>query len=298
MSAEPTKSHDAEDQDAIGEIMETVLDQVEVSGSRKGQLYGLSTGFELLDSLTGGLEPGTLTVIASRPGMGRTTLLADFCRESAIKNEVPTLFITLEETQENLVHRILAAECRVARHHMRSGCLTEEDWTRLARRMPVVAAAPLWVKSPARATMALLALQAAEFVQEKGIRLIAVDGIQDIRPDKRSDLREREVGDVVRDLKTMARELNVPVVATSHLNRAAQQRADKRPAMDDLRESGAITFASDNLILLHRDDAYEKGSPRAGEADLFVVKHRQGPAATVSVAFQGHYCRFVDMAQP
>lgn len=258
-------------------------------------LRGLPTGFRDLDAVTGGLTPGTLTVIASRPQIGRTTLLTDICRNTAIKNNLPTAVFSLEETGEFFLMRVLAAEARVSRNHLRYGTMTDEDWTRVARRAPVIAEAPLHVMTPDRLTMADLAAQARELVDEHGVALLAVDGIQDIRPAKRSDLREREVGDVVRDLKSLARELDVPIVATSHLNRNPENRIDRRPMLDDLRESGAITFAADTILLLHREDAYNPDTPRAGEADFYVAKHRQGPSCTITTAFMGHYGRFVDM---
>lgn len=255
------------------------------------------TGFADLDALTGGgLRPGALTVIASRPGIGRTTFLSDICRHTAIANGTPAVAWTLEEQREDFTARLMAAEASVRLTGLRSGNLTEDEWTRFAKRTPEVTAAPLYIDAPASITAADLADTATRLVTEYGVRLIAIDGIQDIRPSKRSDLREREVGDVVRDLKTLARELQVPVLATSHLNRGAEQRIDRRPAIDDLRESGAITYAADLIILLHRDDAYERDTPRAGEADLIVAKHRHGPTGVVVVAFQGHYGRFVDMA--
>lgn len=286
----------------ISTLLEDALDDIEAVGARKPQtvpnnLRGIPTGFTDLDSLTGGLIGGRLMVIASRPGLGRSTLLTDMCRQAAIKENVPTAAYTLEESRTHFITRIKSAEGRIARHHIHSGAMTDADWTRLGRIMPKVSAAPLWIKSPGRLTMRQLEDEVTELVQEHGVRLVAVDGIQDVRPEKRSDLREREVGDVVRDLKTLARELDVPIVATSHLNRSPEQRWDKKPMLDDLRESGAITFAADVLILLHREDAYDLESPRAGEADLIVAKHRNGPTAVVTVAFQGHYGRFVDMAQ-
>lgn len=295
-------SSSPEDSDIISGLFSKTLDDIEAVGSRNApeapnSLRGIPTNFTDLDSLIGGLIAGRLMVIASRPGLGRSTLLTDMCRHAAIKRDVPTVAYTLEESREHFVTRVLSAEARVARHHIHSGTMVDEDWTRLARVTPTVSAAPLWIKSPGRLTMRQLEDEVTELVQEHGVRLVAVDGIQDIRPAKRSDLREREVGDVVRDLKTLARELNVPVIATSHLNRSPEQRWDKKPMLDDLRESGAITFAADVLILLHREDAYDLESPRAGEADLIVAKHRNGPTATVTVAFQGHYGRFVDMVQ-
>lgn len=284
--------------DHIGDVCEGLMDTLESVAHGKGEtLTGLGTGFEALDYLTRGLEPGSLTVIASRPAVGRTTLLSDICRHNAIKHGVPTLVWTLEENRQSFTRRIMAAEARIAIHHMRAGTMTPEDWTRLGRRFPDVLASPLFIRDTPRVDMRLIQLEAAEMMDKRDVRLVCIDGVQDIRPEKRSDLREREVGDVVRDLKTMARELNIPVVVTSHLNRSPEYRPDKVPRLDDLRESGAITFASDTLIMLHREDAYEKDSPRAGEADLIVAKHRHGPAATVTVAYQGHYGRFVDMAQ-
>jgi replicative DNA helicase len=286
----------------ISDLIEGVLDDIEAAGSREprqkpNHLRGISTGFTELDSLTGGHLGGRLMVIASRPGLGRTTLLTDMCRQAAIQNDVPTAVYTLEESREHFITRVKSAEGRIARHHIHMGNMTEDDWARLGRIMPKVSAAPLWIKSPSSLTMRQLASEVTELVQDHGVRLVAVDGIQDIRPEKRSDLREREVGDVVRDLKTLARELDVPIVATSHLNRSPEQRWDKKPMLDDLRESGAITFAADVLILLHREDAYDRESPRAGEADFIVAKHRNGPTATITTAFQGHYGRFVDMAE-
>lgn len=290
-SNEPAPDHAAS-------ILETVLDDMELTGSTKGKhLAGVSTGFRDLDTLTRGFEPGTLTVIAARPSIGRTTLLSDFCRTAAVRNGLPTLVYTLEEKKATFMERVLCAEARIPRYQMRSEAMDDDCWTRIAKRMPEVSSTPLYVRDPGRTTMLSISLQCDEAVKENGIQLIAIDGIQDIRPQQRSDLREREVGDVVRDLKTMARELNVPVVVTSHLNRGPEQRWDKKPMLDDLRESGAITFAADTIILLHREDAYDRESPRAGEADLIVAKHRNGPTATLTVAHQGHYGRFVDMAQ-
>ncbi|MEU9578825.1 replicative DNA helicase [Streptomyces chilikensis] len=285
----------------IGHLLEEALDHAEAAGTpTEGQqrgVVGLETGFEYLDWLIGGLEPGTLTVVASRPSIGRTTFLSDVARRNAIRNQQPVLVFTFEESTEAFIMRVLSAEARVARHHIRGGLMTDDDWTRLAKTVPVVASAPLFIQSPGRADMRFIADTTRDMIEEHDVQLIVVDGIQDIRPGKRSDLREREVGDIVRDLKTLARELNIPVLASSHLNRAAERRWGNRPELDDLRESGAITFAADTIILLHREDAYELDTPRAGEADLFVAKNRQGPTGTVVVAFQGHYGRFVHISK-
>jgi replicative DNA helicase len=296
----PELQHLTDDPSAFSHSLERALDTAELAGGKqyRGEksLHGLPTGFLDLDDLTGGLAPGTLTVIAARPAIGRTTLLTDICRHNAIANNTPAALWTMEETTDEIATRILAAEARVPRHLVRSGALHDDDWARVARRVPALWAVPLYLHAPASTTMAALAAAAAETHERHGIKMIAVDGIQDIQPPQRSDLREREVGDVVRGLKTLARTLGVPVVATSHLNRNPERRIGNIPALDDLRESGAITFAADTIILLHRDDAYDRESPRAGEADLIVAKHRQGPTANLTVGFQAHYGRFTDFA--
>jgi replicative DNA helicase len=290
-----------DDQSSFGDAMpleralEAALDRIDTAGERP--LVGLPTGFTDLNGLTGGWLGGQLIVIASRPAMGRSTLLLDMCREAAVKQRVPTLHISLEHGVTESTLKLVSAECRVALHHLRSGTMTNEDWSRLQRRLPQVADAPLYFWAPSGLTAAEISARAREEVENRKVGMIAIDGLQDIRPEKRSDLREREVGDVVRDLKALARELDVPIVCTSHLNRAPEQRLDRVPMLDDLRESGAITFAADVIILLFRPDAYEKETPRAGEADFIVAKHRDGPTATILCAFQGHYSRFVDMAQ-
>lgn len=260
-----------------------------------GTLAGLPTGFRDLDALTNGLKPGSLTVIASRPGIGRTTLLSDICRRNAIADSRPTAAWTLEETRDDFVTRVLCAEARVPLMHFRAERMDDAAWERLGKRTPVVSAAPIYVSAPASLTVAEIYDQAEDVVVDHGVKLIALDGIQDIRPEKRHDLREREVGDIVRDLKTLARQLNVPVLATSHLNRGAEQRIDRRPMLDDLRESGAITYAADTIVLLHRPDAHNR-EERCGEADLIVAKNRHNPTAVITVAYQAHYGRFVDMS--
>lgn len=274
-------------------LLETTLDSMEEAGI---EMTGIATGFRDLDALTHGLQPGHLTVIASRPGMGRTAMLSGICRHAAIAQGHPTSVFTFEDTPEDFGRRLMAAEGRVALHRMRSGTMADEDWIRVAKRVPDIHTAPLTVHTPASMTLSEFLDQAREDVRDRGARLIAVDGLQDIRPDKRNDLREREVGDTARALKTLARELRVPVVATSHLNRGPEQRYGNRPQLDDLRESGAVTYAADMIILLFREDAYEKESPRAGEIDLIIARNRYGPECLITAAFQQHYGRLVDMA--
>jgi replicative DNA helicase len=192
--------------------------------------------------------------------------------------------------------RLLSAETRVPLHSIRTGLMGDDDWTRLAHRMEEIADAPLYINDTASLRSAALCDEATRLVRDRGVTLIAVDYLQLITPDLRGETREREVSDITRQLKALARDLGVPVVVAAQLNRGPEQRTDKRPLLTDFRESDAIAQAADLVILLYREDAYERKSPRAGEADLIVAKNRQGPTATITVAFQGHYSRFTDMA--
>ncbi|MBE8471532.1 replicative DNA helicase [Streptomyces justiciae] len=292
-----TEQRTSEDYLPLGDIMEGALDEIEAIGSRTGEMTGVPTGFTDLDSLTNGLHPGQMIVIAARPAMGKSTLALDFARAASIKNNLPSVIFSLEMGRNEIAMRLLSAEARVALHHMRSGTMTDEDWTRLARRMPEVSAAPLYIDDSPNLSMMEIRAKCRRLKQRNDIKLVIIDYLQLMQSGKRSESRQQEVSDMSRNLKLLAKELEVPVIALSQLNRGPEQRTDKKPQVSDLRESGSIEQDADMVILLHREDAYEKESPRAGEADIIVGKHRNGPTATITVAFQGHYSRFVDMAQ-
>ncbi|MFC0039439.1 replicative DNA helicase [Actinomadura rayongensis] len=226
-----------------------------------------------------------------------STLALDFARAASIKHGLTSAFFSLEMGRNEITMRLLSAEARVALHAMRSGTMQDEDWTRLARRMSEVAEAPLFIDDSPNMSMMEIRAKCRRLKQQHDLRLVIIDYLQLMSSGKRVESRQVEVSEFSRSLKLLAKELGVPVIALSQLNRGPEQRNDKKPMVSDLRESGSIEQDADMVILLHREDAYEKESPRAGEADLIVAKHRNGPTATVTVAFQGHYSRFVDMAQ-
>ncbi|MFI0453371.1 replicative DNA helicase [Actinomadura sp. 6N118] len=226
-----------------------------------------------------------------------STLALDFARAASIKHGLTSAFFSLEMGRNEITMRLLSAEARVALHAMRSGTMQDEDWTRLARRMSEVAEAPLFIDDSPNMSMMEIRAKCRRLKQQHDLRLVVIDYLQLMSSGKRVESRQVEVSEFSRSLKLLAKELQVPVIALSQLNRGPEQRTDKKPMVSDLRESGSIEQDADMVILLHREDAYEKESPRAGEADLIVAKHRNGPTATVTVAFQGHYSRFVDMAQ-
>ncbi|GGZ23786.1 replicative DNA helicase [Streptomyces poonensis] len=294
-----TEQRTTEDYLPLGDIMEGALDEIEAIGSRSGEMTGVPTGFTDLDQLTNGLHPGQMIIIAARPAMGKSTLALDFARTASIKHNLPSVIFSLEMGRNEIAMRLLSAEARVALHHMRSGTMTDEDWTRLARRMPDVSAAPLYIDDSPNLSMMEIRAKCRRLKQRNDLKLVVIDYLQLMQSggSKRSESRQQEVSDMSRNLKLLAKELELPVIALSQLNRGPEQRTDKKPMVSDLRESGSIEQDADMVILLHREDAYEKESPRAGEADIIVGKHRNGPTATITVAFQGHYSRFVDMAQ-
>ena len=225
-----------------------------------------------------------------------STLALDLARAAAIKHRLTTAMFSLEMSRNEITMRLLSAEARVPLQAMRTGQLGEDDWTRLARRMSEVVDAPLFIDDSPNMSMMEIRAKCRRLKQRHELRMVIVDYLQLMTSPRRVENRQQEVSEMSRSLKLLAKEVDVPVVAISQLNRGPEQRNDKRPLLSDLRESGSIEQDSDVVILLHREDAYERESPRAGEADLIVAKHRNGPTTTVTVAFQGHYSRFVDMA--
>ncbi|MGW7726276.1 replicative DNA helicase [Streptomyces canus] len=256
----------------------------------------IPTGFIDLDSLfCGGWAPGQLVVIGARPAMGKSTLAADFARGAAIRNKIPTLFESLEMGKDELSDRILCAEARIPHHHLKQGIVSDADMAKAARRAPDIAAAPLWINDGALLSLPMLRGRVRNLVRTEGLRLVVVDYLQ-LMQAPRAESRQQAVAEISRNLKLIAKDFQITVIVLCQLNRGPEQRTEKKPMVSDLRESGAIEQDADIVLLLHREDAYEKESPRAGEADLIVGKHRGGPTATITCAFQGHFARFCDMA--
>ncbi len=225
-----------------------------------------------------------------------STASMDFARNAAIRANCASAIFSLEMSKIEIVMRLLSAEARVPLHVLRSGQLSDDDWTKLARRMGEISEAPIFVDDTPSMNLMEIRAKARRLKQRHDLKLIVVDYLQLMTSPKRTESRQQEVADLSRGLKLLAKEVECPVIAVSQLNRGPEQRTDKRPQLSDLRESGSIEQDADVVILLHRDDYYDKESPRAGEADFIVAKHRNGPTDTVTVAAQLHLSRFVDMA--
>ena len=286
----------SEDYSPIADLLQGTLDEIEAISGHDGSLIGVPTGFGDLDALTNGLHPGQLVIVAARPAIGKSTLALDFARAASLHHQLTSVIFSLEMGRNEITMRMLSAEAKVPLHHMRSGSMTDQDWERIARATGSVSSTPLFIDDSPNMTMMEIRAKCRRLKQRHGLRLVVLDYLQLMSSGTRVESRQVEVSEFSRSLKLLAKELDVPVVALSQLNRGPEQRTDKKPMLSDLRESGSLEQDADVVILLHREDAYEKESPRAGEADFIVAKHRNGPTGTVTVAFQGHYSRFVDMA--
>ncbi|HEX2904936.1 MAG TPA: replicative DNA helicase [Jatrophihabitans sp.] len=291
---EVTERRTTEDYVRIEDLLQSTMDELERIQVNDGN-GGVPTGFEQLDEMLHGLHPGQMVVVAGRPGSGKSTLAMDFARSAAIKHHAPTVIFSLEMSKQDIMMRLFSAEARVKLNDIRSGRMSDDDWRKIALRSSELAEAPLFIDDSPNLTMMEIRAKSRRLKQRHGLKLIVIDYMQLMTSGKRVESRQQEVSEFSRAMKLIAKELEVPVVALSQLNRGPEQRTDKKPMLSDLRESGSIEQDADVVLLVHREDMYERESPRAGEADIIIAKHRNGPTGNAVVAFQGHLSRFVDM---
>ena len=292
---EVTSGSTSEDYQPLHDLLEPTFDEMEAIASHGGALAGVPTGFLDLDELTNGLHPGQMIIVAARPALGKSTLGLDFARSAAIRHGLTTAFFSLEMSKTEIVMRLLSAEATVPLTHIRGGHMSDEDWDRINAKMGAIEQAPLYIDDSPNLTMMEIRSKARRLKQRHDLKLVVIDYMQLMSSGKKVESRQLEVSEFSRQVKLLAKELDVPVVALSQLNRGPEARTDKKPLLSDLRESGSLEQDADVVILLHREDAYDRDSPRAGEADFIVAKHRNGPTAVITTAFQGHYSRFTDM---
>ena len=287
----------SEDFVPLEELLQPTMDEIDAIASNGGLARGVPTGFIELDEVTNGLHPGQMIIIAARPGVGKSTVGLDFLRSCSIKHRMASVIFSLEMSKSEIVMRLLSAEAKIKLSDMRSGRMSDDDWTRLARRMSEISEAPLYIDDSPNLTMMEIRAKARRLKQRADLRLIVVDYLQLMSSGKKFESRQQEVSEFSRSLKLLAKELDIPVIAISQLNRGPEQRTDKKPMLADLRESGSLEQDSDMVILLHRPDAFERDDPRGGEADFIIAKHRNGPTKTITVAHQLHLSRFTNMAK-
>ncbi len=284
-----------EDYVGLSESIDFAIRDIEAAQNRGGDLTGIPTGFTNLDTYTHGFHSGQLVIVAARPSVGKSTFALDIARNAAIKHNQATIFFSLEMGRSEIAMRMLSAESGIYLQSMRKGTLTEGDWAKLAAVRGKINDAPLYIDDSPNMSLVEIRAKCRRLAQQVQLKMVVIDYIQLMTSGKKVESRQQEVSEFSRALKLLSKELGVPVVALSQLNRQAEQTKDKRPELSQLRESGSLEQDADVVILLHREGLFEKDHPRAGEADLILAKQRNGPTGTVTVAFQGQYSRFVNM---
>jgi replicative DNA helicase len=279
----------------LSDSLEDAIREIESAQNRGGDMTGIATGFTDLDSYTHGLHPGQLIIVAARPAVGKSTFALDIARHAAVKQKKATIFFSLEMGRAEIAMRMLSAESSIYLQSMRKGTVTEADWAKLASVRGKINDAPLFIDDSPNMSLVEIRAKCRRLAQQVDLKMVVIDYIQLMSSGKKVESRQQEVSEFSRALKLLAKELQIPVVALSQLNRQAEQAKDKRPEISHLRESGSLEQDADVVVLLHREGIYERDHPRAGEADIILAKQRNGPTGTVVVAFHGQYSRFVNM---
>ncbi len=282
---------------SLQEEMQSTFDFVEALMGRGGELTGVPTGFKELDEKTGGLQSGELIILAARPSMGKTALALNMARNAAVQHGKKVAVFSLEMTAQSLVLRLLSSEAELDASKFRSGYISTHDHTKLARAASRLQDAELWIDDSGTITVLEMKAKCRRMKAERGLDLVIVDYLQLAHSDGRSERREQEISEISRGLKALAKELEIPVVALSQLNRGPENRTgrDKRPMLSDLRESGAIEQDADVIAFIYRDEVYNRDDESVrGLAELIVAKQRNGPTGTVELTFQSRFARFLD----
>jgi replicative DNA helicase len=282
----------------IKTILSRAVEKIDALYHSGDAITGLATGLNDLDEMTSGLQPSDLVIVAGRPSMGKTTLVMNIAEHAAIKAGRPVLVFSMEMPADSLAMRMMSSLGRIDQHRIRTGKLDDDDWPRVTSAVHMLSEAPLFIDDSPALSPAELRARARRLMKEKGqLGLVVVDYLQLMKvPGFKADNRTAEISEISRSLKSLAKELNVPVIALSQLNRSLEQRHDKRPVMSDLRESGAIEQDADLICFIYRDEVYNEDSPDKGCAEIIIAKQRNGPIGKVRVAFLGKYTRFEDLA--
>jgi replicative DNA helicase len=279
---------------SISDVLDRFFDQLDYLQQNRGEVVGVPTGFTDLDKLTGGLQRSDLLILAARPSMGKTAFALGMAYGAAVQHGKKVGVFSLEMSAEQLVQRLLATETGVDSHRLRLGNIDDSEWDRISRAFGRLAEAQIYIDDSANASVMDVRSKARRLQAEQGLDLIIVDYLQ-LMSGRRSDNRVQEISEISRGLKGLARELNIPVVALSQLSRAVETRADHRPMLSDLRESGSIEQDADIVMFIFRDDKYDENSEKKGIAEIIIAKHRNGPVGSVNLRFFDRTARFADL---
>ncbi len=277
-------------------ILPDAVDRIDLLHQSGGDITGIPTGFNEFDKLTAGLQAGELIVVAGRPSMGKTTLAINIAENAAIGARVPTAIFSMEMPSQQLAFRMISSLGRVDQTHLRTGKFPDEDWSRINTAVPLMSDAPIFIDDSASLSPTEIRARARRLKREHGLGLIVVDYLQLMQVHGSTENRATEISEICRSLKALAKELELPVIALSQLNRSVEQRTDKRPVMSDLRESGAIEQDADLIVFIYREEVYNQETPRKGVADINIAKQRNGPIGDFPLTFVGRFTKFENWA--
>ena len=282
---------------SMKDLLVKVVDRIDTLFQQDNPITGVATGFNDFDELTSGLQPSDLVIVAGRPSMGKTTFAVNIAEYAAIKQGLPVAVFSMEMPGEQLAMRMMSSLGRIDQHKLRTGKLDDDDWPRLTNAVGLLAETPFFIDDTPALTPTELRARARRLKREHDLGLIVIDYLQLMQVPGNKENRATEISEISRSLKALAKELHVPVVALSQLNRSLEQRPNKRPVMSDLRESGAIEQDADVIVFIYRDEVYNEDSPDKGIAEIIIGKQRNGPIGTVRLTFLGQYTRFENYTQ-
>ncbi len=283
----------------IASLIEINIDKLEERQGNKTLYTGVPSGFHGIDHLTSGFQKSDLVILAARPSMGKTALALNMVRNVAVESNVPCAIFSLEMSKEQLSMRMLCAEARIDSARIRDGFFSDEDWKRLTHAASTLSQAPIYIDDISNITAMTIRAKARRLKMEKNLGLIVIDYLQLMKSSISSERRDLEIAEISRSLKSLARELDLPIIALSQLNRKLEERSDKHPQLSDLRESGALEQDADMVMFIYRDEVYNKdeSNPNRGKAEIILAKHRNGPTGMAALTFLNSYTRFENMAQ-
>ncbi|MDO4478072.1 MAG: replicative DNA helicase [Lachnospiraceae bacterium] len=284
----------AADSVPIMEIALKVLDNIEMASRTSGHVTGLPTGFIELDHKTSGFQNSDMILVAARPSMGKTAFVLNIAQQMAFKRNIPVAIFSLEMSREQLMNRLVAMESLVDAQHLRNGNLSDDEWSKVIEGVTTIGHSPMVIDDTPGITLAEMRSKARKYKLDHDIKIIFIDYLQLMTTGSggKSQNRQQEISDISRALKSLARELNIPIVALSQLNRSVEQRDDHRPMMSDLRESGAIEQDADVIMFIYRDDYYHKDTEEKNVAEIIIAKQRNGPIGTVKLVWMPEYTKF------
>ncbi|MGB5333761.1 MAG: replicative DNA helicase [Woeseiaceae bacterium] len=277
---------------SLKQILPEAVDRIDLLHQSEGSITGISSGYHEFDKLTAGLQAGELIIIAGRPSMGKTTLALNIGENAAIGSKVPTAIFSMEMPSQQLAFRMISSLGRVDQTHLRTGNFPDEDWSRINTAVQLMSEAPIFIDDTPSLSPTEIRARARRLHREHGLGLIIIDYLQLMQVEGSKENRATEISEISRSLKALAKELEVPVIALSQLNRSVEQRTDKRPVMSDLRESGAIEQDADLIVFIYREEVYNQDTPRKGIADIAIAKQRNGPIGDFPLTFVGRYTKF------